>query len=76
MRPARDAAALTPVFLLVPPLAALTALLLAGFDRLANAGRIEVPGECSRSLCALPAQSETPDASSVMPVDEHKQGRG
>ena len=34
------------------------ALLLAGFDRLASAGRIEVPMACSRSPCALPAQRE------------------
>ena len=31
-------------------------LLLAGFDRMASAGRIQVPGACSRSPCALPAQ--------------------
>jgi hypothetical protein len=32
------------------------ALLLAGFDRLASAGRIERPVACSRPPCALPAQ--------------------
>jgi hypothetical protein len=33
------------------------ALLLAGFDRPASAGRIGVPLACSRSPCALPARS-------------------
>jgi hypothetical protein len=44
------------------------ALLLAGFDRLASAGRIERSVACSRSPCALPAQREAVASGEETPV--------
>ena len=49
------------------------ALLLAGFDRLASAGRIEGPVACSRPPCALPAQREAVASGEETPVGAAKE---